>query len=176
MDDSQMHMEWRRDGFLLSTDKRLLDMETVHAYLTRSYWTPGIPLHVVTKAMENSLCFGLYVDAEPDRSAQIGYARVVSDLATFAYLADVFVLPTYQGQGLGKWMVGHIVDCPLLRDIRSFWLATRDAQGLYAPFGFKQLEEPGRVMIARYDMAWYRPELAETGMAAPPARKVGVDS
>lgn len=161
-------MEWRRDGFLLSTDKRRLDMDTVHAYLTRSYWSPGVPRRVVVKAMQNSLCFGLYVDGGPDTGAQIGYARLISDCASFAYLADVFVLPAYQGRGLGTWMIGHIVDFPPLRDIRTFLLATRDAQGLYAPFGFRQLEEPGRLMAMRYAMTWYKPELAETGMATPP--------
>ena len=162
--------EWRRDGFLLSTDKRRLDLDAIHAYLTRSYWSPGIPKRMVAKAMEHSLCFGLYVDAEPERGRQIGYARIVSDFSAFAYMADVFVLPAYQGHGLGTWMVERAVSHPALRDIRSFWLATRDAQGLYARFGFEQLEEPGRFMLARRQMEWYNPEMAETGVAAPLAQ------
>ena len=162
--------EWRRDGFLLSTDKRRMDVDAVHAYLTRSYWSPGIPKRMVAKAMQHSLCFGLYVDAGPEAGKQIGYARIVSDFSAFAYMADVFVLPAYQGHGLGVWMVDRMVNHPALRDIRSFWLATRDAQGLYARFGFEQLEEPGRFMLARRQMDWYNPELAETGVAAPPAQ------
>lgn len=150
---------WHREQFTINTDKALLDLDTVHAYLHRSYWSPGIPRHVVASAIDNSYCFGLYDD---DTGKQIGFARVVTDYTTFAYLADVFVLPAYQGHGLGVWLVACVMQAQPLQGIRTFLLATRDAQGLYGRFGFKTPNDPSRIMVARHEMPWYQPELAET--------------
>lgn len=150
---------WHREQFTISTDEALLDLDTIHTYLYRSYWSPGIPRDIVARAIDHSFCFGLYDD---DAGKQIGFARVVTDFATFAYLADVFVLPAYRGQGLGVWLVDCVTRARPLRDIRSFYLATRDAQSLYEKFGFEVLSDPSRIMIARNNMSWYQPELAET--------------
>jgi GNAT superfamily N-acetyltransferase len=126
-----------RDGFLISTDKHRLDLDVIHKFLARSYWSPNIPREVVARAIENSLCFGIYCDEE-----QIGFARVISDYATFAYLADVFVLEQFRGKGLAKWLMQCIIEHPDVRGLRRWVLATKDAHGLYAQFGFKPLHSP----------------------------------
>ena len=149
---------WHRGQFTINTDKALLDLDTVHAYLHRSYWSPGIPRDVVASAIENSYCFGLY----DDTGKQIGFGRVVTDFTTFAYLADVFVLPAYRGSGLGVWLVDCVLQAQTLHGIRTILLATRDAQGLYDRFGFETPNDPSRIMVVRHEMPWYRPELAET--------------
>lgn len=133
-------LERQRDGFTVSTDPSRLDLSLVHAYLTRSYWASGIPREVVARSLRHSLCFGLYQDA-----AQVGFARAVTDLATFAYVADVFVLEGYRGRGLSKWLMECILDHPDLRDVRRWHLVTRDAHGLYARFGFTE-PAPGKHM------------------------------
>jgi GNAT superfamily N-acetyltransferase len=138
-------MQWRRDGFRISTDPAQLDLEALHAYLSRSYWAAGIPREVVERSVRHSLCFGLYDEKEaPPR--QVGFARVVSDLATFAYLGDVFVLEAYRGRGLSKWLMECIRRHPELQGLRRWSLATRDAHGLYGRFGFTPLGDPGRWM------------------------------
>jgi GNAT superfamily N-acetyltransferase len=137
-------MEVKRDNFTISTDQNRIDLEAVHAYLSESYWAKGIPRELVAKSVANSLCFGVYEGAK-----QIGLARVISDFATYAYLGDVYILPAFQGQGLGKWLIQTVVDHPELQEIRSFLLATRDAHGLYAQFGFEPLPEPQKRMIKR---------------------------
>jgi GNAT superfamily N-acetyltransferase len=129
-------------GYEISTDKTRLDPAAIHAYLSRSYWSPGIPREVVDRAIANSLCFGLY-DAH---KTQIGFARVVTDTATFAYLADVYVLENHQGKGLGKWLIKTIVSHPSLTSLRRFLLATRDAHTLYEKYGFQPLSRPERFM------------------------------
>lgn len=140
-----MHVEARRGSFLISTDPARLDLVAVHAYLTRSYWSPGVPFAVVERAVRGALSFGVY-----EHDAQVGFARVITDRATFAYLADVYILETHQGQGLGKWLMGVIMAHPDLQGLRRFALATKDAHGLYAQFGFTQLRAPERHMeIAR---------------------------
>ena len=141
-----------RDGYTISTDRARLDMDRIFAYLTNSYWSPGVPEASVRKAIANSLCFGLYA---PDGS-QVGFARVITDFASFAYLADVFVLADAQGRGLGVWLIASIEGCPLLTGIRNFLLATRDAHGLYEKFGFTRLEAANPYMIKRYAMPWRR--------------------
>lgn len=148
-----------KEQYEISTDQALLDLDVIHGYLTRSYWSPGIPKEKVALAIENSLCFGLYDRAENARTL-VGFARVVTDRASFAYLADVFILPTYQGQGLGTWMMAVLMDCPDIAGIRSFFLATRDAHGLYAKFGFEIPANPDRLMMKRYEIPWYDPSLA----------------
>jgi len=127
-------VETVRDGFTVSTDPVRLDLDVIHRYLTTSYWAAGIPRDLVERSMENSLCFGVY---DPE-GHQAGFARVVTDLATFGYVADVFVLDAYRGRGLSKWLMECILDHPDLRDMRRWHLVTRDAHGLYARFGFAE--------------------------------------
>ena len=117
----------------ISTDPARLDLAAMHAYLTRSYWSPGIPYATVERAARNSLCFGLY---EKSTGRQVGLARVVTDHATFAYLCDVYVLEEHQGRGLGKLMMRAVMAHPALTGARRAMLGTRDAHGLYRQFGF----------------------------------------
>jgi len=131
--------ESRRDGYLISTDPARLDVAAIHAYLTRSYWCPGIPRDVVERSVRHSLCFGLYHGA-----AQVGLARVITDSATYAYLCDVYILEEHRGQGLGKWLMETVLSHPSLQGLRRFMLATRDAHGLYQQFGFREVAEPQR--------------------------------
>lgn len=147
------HREWRRGSSFISTDKRKLDVAMIHDYLSRSYWAEGIPRSVVETSIENSLCFGLFElasvppsSARADRAKQIGFARLVTDGATFAYLADVFVLEEFRGRGLAKWLMQTIMTLPELAGLRRWNLATRDAHGLYRQFGFVPLAAPERYM------------------------------
>jgi GNAT superfamily N-acetyltransferase len=117
----------------ISTDPARLDIAAMHAYLTRSYWSPGIPYAIVERAAGNSLCFGLY---EKAGGSQVGLARVVTDHATFAYLCDVYVLEEHRGRGLGKLMMSAVMAHPALTGARRAMLGTRDAHGLYRQFGF----------------------------------------
>ena len=132
----------KRGLYEISTDPQRLDLDAVHAWLTRSYWSPGIPREVVARAAANSLCFGLHHVTD----GQVGYARVVTDRASFAYLCDVYVLEDHRGQGLSKWLLQTILGHPDLQGLRRFMLATRDAHGLYAQFGFTPLAAPDRMM------------------------------
>ena len=140
-------------GYRLSDDKAELQVEAIHGFLTTSYWSPGIPRRVVEQAIEHSWCVGAY---DPG-GAQVAFARLVSDRATFAYLCDVFVLPAARGLGLSKAMVGFFVNRPELQNLRRWMLATRDAHGLYAQFGFQPMseEQAGRFM-QRLDPDVYR--------------------
>jgi GNAT superfamily N-acetyltransferase len=139
------HHEWQRDGYVISTDPARLDVDAIHAYLTRSYWAAGIPRPLVARSIQGSLNFGLYSDA-----AQVGFARVISDRATFAYLCDVYVLEEHRGRSLGKWLIEEVMNHPELAGLRRFVLATRDAHGLYARHGFTPLARPHVFMeIAR---------------------------
>ena len=142
---------WQRDNFTVSTDRALLDLDVIHDYLHHSYWSPGVPREVVAKAIDHSLCFGLYVDVEAERT-QIGYARLVTDQATFAYLADVFVLEAYRGVGLGVWLIDCIMGCPAIGGVRTLFLQTRDAHTLYEKFGFETITDAGRMMTLRRQM------------------------
>jgi len=135
--DGADRQEWRRDTSLISTDRRKIDLDVVHGFLTTSYWSPGIPRAVVRRAIEHSLPFGLYRSAN-----QIGLARVVTDYATFAYLCDVFVTTGSRGQGLGAWLMAVVADYPALQGVRRWVLATRDAHGLYRRSGFTDLARP----------------------------------
>jgi GNAT superfamily N-acetyltransferase len=139
-------VEYRRDGYLVSTEKTRLDVRRIHEYLSRSaYWALDRPLATVVTSIEHSLCFGVYDGAE-----QVGFCRVVTDYATFAWLADVFILPSHRGLGLGKWMIECVVVHPELQGLRSFVLATRDAQELYRRYGgFDNLATPERWMQRR---------------------------
>jgi GNAT superfamily N-acetyltransferase len=139
-------VEYQRDGYLISTDKARLDLSLIHDFLSHStYWAEGRPLAVVQKSIEHSLCFGIYAGAE-----QVGFARVVTDRATFAWLCDVFVVEAHRGRGLGKWLVECIVAHPDLQTLRTFLLSTRDAHGLYRRYGgFQALPAPDRLLVRR---------------------------
>jgi GNAT superfamily N-acetyltransferase len=135
-------MEEIKGEFCISTDKNRLQRDVIDRFLAEeSYWADKRSTEQTTKAIENSLCFGVYHGSE-----QVGFARVISDFATFAYLGDVFVLEKYRGQGLSKWLMQIIVDYPDLQGLRRWILATRDAHSLYSKYGFGQLRYPDRWM------------------------------
>ncbi|MEO8289167.1 MAG: GNAT family N-acetyltransferase [Chloroflexota bacterium] len=144
-------VEYRKDGYVISTDPARLDLDVVHGYLAQSYWAENIPRAIVEKSVEHSLCFGVYEEAS---GVQVGLARVVSDYATFAYLADVFILEDYRGRGLSKWLMECILSHPELQLPRSFLLATRDAHGLYSRFGFAPLDAPEKYMLRRNERVY----------------------
>lgn len=124
-----------------TTETSRLDIDTIHGYLTQSYWSPGVPREIVERAIHGSLCFAVF-----HQDKQIGFARVVSDKATFAYLADVFILEAHRGKGLSKQLLKFVFEHPELQGLRRFMLATRDAHGLYKQFGFTELGNPVRFM------------------------------
>jgi len=128
-------------AYEISLDPGRMDVEAAHAFLSKTYWAAGIPLPVLRKAIENSLCVAAFAGTE-----QVGFARVVSDRATFAYLADVYVLEGHRGQGLSKRLVAALLGHPDLQGLRRLMLVTRDAQELYGKFGFTPLAHPSRVM------------------------------
>ena len=132
-------------GYRLSDEKAELQIDAVHGFLTNSYWSPGIPRAVVERAIEHSWCVGAFAP----NGAQVAFARLVTDRATFAYLCDVFVLPEARRLGLSKAMVGFFMAHPELQNLRRWLLATRDAHGLYAQFGFRPIDEEqaGRLML-----------------------------
>jgi GNAT superfamily N-acetyltransferase len=140
----------RRGDFLISTARALLDLALIHDFLAnRSYWATGRPVDVVRRSVDNSLCFGLY-----ERGRQVGFARVVTDRATFAWLCDVFVLEEYRGHGLSKWLMECVMSHPALQGLRRVLLGTRDAHGLYERYGFTPLADPARFMeVLRLDVA-----------------------
>jgi GNAT superfamily N-acetyltransferase len=135
------HLRIERPPFVISTDPDRLDLEMITEFLARSYWAPGIPRDVVERAVRGSVCFGLYEGAK-----QIGFARAVTDRATYAYLADVFVLESHRGRGLSRWLMEVIVAHPDLQGLRRWSLITRDAHGLYEKFGFTPVANPGGYM------------------------------
>ncbi|MGH9367323.1 MAG: GNAT family N-acetyltransferase [Thermoanaerobaculia bacterium] len=145
-------MEWKRGAFTISTDRRRLDRETIYGFLAQSYWARGIPREVVDRSIDNALCFGLY---EGER--QVGFARVITDRATFAYLGDVFILESHRGRGLSKWLMEVVMGHPDLQNLRRWSLATRDAHGLYERFGFRRLANPDLLMEI-VDMDIYLPK------------------
>lgn len=132
---------WSRDGFSISTERGRLDRALIHEFLAGSYWARGIPRKVVDRSIEHALCFGLY-----EGEKQIGFARVITDEATFAYLSDVFVLESYRGRGLATWLVETVLAHPRLFGLRRWMLATADAHRLYAKVGFGPLSKPERIM------------------------------
>lgn len=127
--------------YSITTDKDKMDVDAIHQYLSRSYWAENVPKTVVVTAVENSLCFAALVCDEQGNESQVGFARVVTDMATFAYLADVYVLEEHRGNGLSKMMMKKIIEHPKLQGLRRIMLATRDAHGLYEQFGFTPLTE-----------------------------------
>jgi GNAT superfamily N-acetyltransferase len=133
-------MEWQRDEYWISTARDRLNIQMIHDYLSQSsYWAKGRSIERVKRSIENSLSFGVYF-----KEQQVGFARVVTDYATFAWLADVFILEEYRGRGLSKWLIEIIVGLPELHGMRRFLLATRDAHGLYSRYGFNNLQDPAR--------------------------------
>ena len=142
--------EVEKEAFLISTDPHKLDFDVIHHYLCdQSYWSAGIPMEIVQRAAQGSVCFGVY-----HHEAQIGYARLITDAATFGYLADVFILESYQGQGLGKWLIETVMKHPACQGFRRWVLATRDAHSLYEKFGFGPLSRPDiymeKVLFQKY--------------------------
>jgi len=134
---------WRRDHYLISTDPSRLDVEGLHRFLSEeAYWSPGVSREVVERSIENSLNFGLYL-----RDEQVGFARVVTDYSTFAWLADVFVLEPHRSRGLGKWLVETVLSHPDLTTLRRWILATADAHGVYSRFGFRPATDDSRFMV-----------------------------
>ncbi|HET6176545.1 MAG TPA: GNAT family N-acetyltransferase [Candidatus Sulfotelmatobacter sp.] len=135
-------IEFQRGEFVVSTDRARLDLDVIHGFLTNSYWAKGIPRERVALSIEHSLCFGVYDGS----GAQVGFARVITDFATYAYIADVFVLDSHRGRGLGKDLMKAIMEHPALQGFRRWSLSTRDAHTLYAQFGFTPLKFPDRYM------------------------------
>lgn len=139
-----------QDEPLISTDRALIDLDVVHGFLSTCYWSPGIPRSRVERAIANSMCFGVYhTDArskEAGRPRQIGFARVITDKATYGYICDVFILAEFRRRGLSKMLMRAIASHPELRGLRRLCLMTRDAHGLYAQFGFAAMGDPGRYM------------------------------
>lgn len=137
------------NGLHISSDKRALDIDMIHAFLSdQAYWSKGIPRETLERAIEGSVCFGAYVQHK-----QVAFARLVTDMATFAYLCDVFVLPEYRANGYGRALMSHIFDSDLLKGLRRIVLVTSDAHELYRPLGFQSLGSPEKYMeIARPDI------------------------
>jgi GNAT superfamily N-acetyltransferase len=125
----------------ITTDPSQLDLDVIHGFLARSYWAAGIPREIVERAVRHSLCFGAF-----DRERQVGFARIISDYATYAYLSDVFVLPSHRGRGIGKQLMAAIVAHPDLQGLRRWTLFTRDAHDLYRQYGFGEPRYPERLM------------------------------
>ena len=134
-------MTWTKGEFRISTNDAEFDINYIHRYLSNSYWAENIPIETVKRSIKGSLSFGMF-----EGEKQIGFARVITDQATFAYLADVFIDESHRGMGLAKWLVEIILLHPVLQGLRRFMLATRDAHGLYAQFGFTPIAEPQRLM------------------------------
>lgn len=139
----------------ITFDQSRFDVDAIHAFLTEAYWCVGIPHKVVRKAIEGSLCIGVLADQQ-----QVGFARLVTDRATFAYLADVYVLPAYRGQGLSYRMLNALFDHPDVQGLRRMLLATHDAHGLYAKFGFTPLAAPPRFMELHKPDVYHTPNIS----------------
>lgn len=134
-------MQWTRENFLLVDERRALDLDFIHGFLSETYWARGISKEVVARSLDHSLCFILFHAGRP-----IGFARLVTDRATFAYLADVFIIVSYRGKALGRWMVQCIMAHPEVQGLRRWMLATRDAHEFYEELGFQRIRCPERFM------------------------------
>jgi GNAT superfamily N-acetyltransferase len=156
-------MDYQRGEFTISTDKSRLDIQVIHRFLDSSYWAAGRSVATIQRSIENSLPFGIYKGDQ-----QVGFARVITDYATFAWIADVFVLEEFQGQGLGKWLMEVIITHPELQGFRRWVLATKDAHELYRRFGFSELKKPERWMERHDPKTQERPDYwhSEAGEAA----------
>jgi len=138
-------MDFTKDRFNISTEKEKMDVNLIHSFLTRSYWAEGISKEIIRRSIEGALCFGVF-----ENDKQVGFARMITDKATFAYLADVFIIDEYRGLGLSKWLMEVIMSYPDLQGLRRMMLATRDAHELYKKFGFTQLNNVDRWMHIHY--------------------------
>jgi GNAT superfamily N-acetyltransferase len=147
-----MPTDLEQDEYSISCDNSKLDLVMVHNFLSNSYWSPGLPMDVLRRAIAGSLCFGLYRGIE-----QVGFARVVTDRATFAYLCDVFVLEEHRGKKLGRRLMEAVTGHPDLQGLRRLVLVTRDAHGLYEQFGFRPLARPEGYMEL------HRPNIYQNG-------------
>jgi len=134
-------MTEEKDQFMITTDKEKFDVDLIHSFLTNSYWAEGISREIVRRSIDGALCFGVF-----ENNKQIGFARMITDKATFAYLADVFIMEEYRGRGLSKWLMQIIMSHPDLQGLRRMMLATRDAHELYKKFGFTPLNNVDRWM------------------------------
>ena len=143
-------VEFRRGEFVISSDPARLDLDAIYGFLTTCYWSKGIPRELVARSIEHSLCFGVYDGS----GALVGFARVVSDFATVAYLGDVFILESHRGRGLSRSLMESITQHPALQGLRRWILLTRDAHGLYQKFGFTPVKAPDRYM-ERHDPSVY---------------------
>jgi GNAT superfamily N-acetyltransferase len=156
--------------YSISSDPSRLDLQAIHAFLSQAYWSREVPMEVVRRAIENSIAFGVFWKGE-----QVGFARVISDRATFAYLADVYVLEAHRGKGLAKELMKVILAHPDLQGLRRLMLATADAHGLYEQFGFKPLATPERFMEIHVANAYLRQsENPKSEQNLPPGRGPGV--
>jgi N-acetylglutamate synthase-like GNAT family acetyltransferase len=144
------HLEWVRSEYAICTNLDRLNLDVIHSFLTTSYWSSGVSRKIIERAISNSLNFGVYRG-----DAQIGFARVISDFATFAYIADVFILPAHRGQGLSKWLMQCIMSHPQLQGLRRWMLMTADAHSLYAHSGFTPMKNPQNAM-EKWDPDVYR--------------------
>jgi GNAT superfamily N-acetyltransferase len=149
-----MSEEWRRGEYSISTERARLDVELIHEFLSESsYWAKGRPREVVARSIEHSLCFGVYLGER-----QVGFARVITDYATFAWIADVFVVEEFRGRGLARWL-GEVMSAhPQLQGFRRWVLATKDAHELYRRMGFRELQRPERWMERRDPATVERPD------------------
>jgi N-acetylglutamate synthase-like GNAT family acetyltransferase len=136
-----MKSEFKKSSYIISTDKRKLQIKIIHNFLVNAYWSKGIKIERVKKAIKGSLCFGVYHNKK-----QIGFARVITDYASFGYLADVFIIEEFRKRGLSKWLMKSIMNHSKLKDLKTWMLATKDAHGLYSQFGFEPLKEPQKFM------------------------------
>jgi GNAT superfamily N-acetyltransferase len=151
-----MHHEWHDGGILVTTDPARLDLDAIHDFLAgSSYWATGIPREVMERSIRHSICFGAF-----DGGRQVGFARVISDRATFAYVCDVFVLPGRRGRGVGARIMACITSHPELQNLRLWTLFTRDAHGLYRQHGFRDARHPDRLMERRAERPY---ALSEAG-------------
>lgn len=141
MENQNLLYESSKEDYVISTAPSRLQIQVIHDFLRESYWAKGIPLAIVQRSIANSLCFGVYKQEQ-----QIGFARIISDYTTFAYLADVFILEPFRGQGLSRWLMEMIVSHPQLQGLRRWMLATRDAHELYRKFGFENIRSPEVLM------------------------------
>ena len=134
-------MDLIKDGFSISMEKEKMDIDLIHSFLNRTYWAEGISKEIIRRSIEGSMCFGVF-----ENDKQVGFARMITDKATFAYLADVFIIEEYRGRGLSKWLMQVIMSHPDLQGLRRMILATKDAHGLYKQFGFTPLINVDRWM------------------------------
>lgn len=151
----------RMPQYEITTDRSRMDVQAIHAFLSQSYWSPGVPLSVVERAMQNSLCFAILSEGR-----HVGFARVVTDRATFGYLADVHVLEEHRGRGLSKRLMRAVMEHPDLQGLRRMMLATRDAHGLYEQYGFKPLASPAVMMEVHDPDVYSRPAAGQGGSSA----------